>query len=107
MKRITPLVILLVFIGFSMPVYAKGFKWKPREVVVVNQDPIPVTMGDSQEYEYKVIRLERGDVTDALTDFQDALNSDASEGWELVSFSYWETAPTVQYVYVGILRRPM
>lgn len=70
-----------------------------KQVEVVNDPYVSIqnqtldenVIDQSNEYENKVIRLEDGNVTNAVDLFETALNNEAILGWGLSSFSYIQT----------------
>ena len=75
--------------------------------VYIQDQPVDVNVIDqSDEYEYKVFRIEDGSVTNAVVIFETALNDNAILGWGLVSFSYIQT-PASTHIYVGVMKRLM
>ena len=91
MKKL--IIVTVVLIGIA------SLGWRSqwvRQVEVVNDlfvsildQPLDVNVIDqSEEFEYKVVRLEDGSITNAVASFETALNDNAMEDWELVSSSY-------------------
>jgi hypothetical protein len=73
--------------------------------VNIQNQPVNVNIvNPSSQYEYKVFRLETGFPAEGVTNFQEQLNLNVSEGWEFVAFSYQQTiAPT--HVFVAVMRK--
>ena len=113
MKKL--IIILIVLFASLSLVWGKGMQ-PVKKVEVVNESlnvniqdqPVNVNLvTQSPDYEYEVFRIEDGSVTEAVVIFQTEINERASEGWELVSFSYQQISPTTSHIYVGIMKRPM
>ena len=115
MKKLI-IILIILFASLSLA-WAEGNQHvkKVEKVEVVNESldvniqsqPVDVNLvNQSSDYEYTVFRIEGGSVTGALGDFQAQINTYASEGWELVSFSYQQTPSPTYHIYVGIMKRP-
>jgi hypothetical protein len=99
-------VALIVILGLASLVWGQPPPFSPLQVEVMNQ-PLDVKVAEeSQSYEYVVFRIENRNASGAVEDFQEALNTYDSEGWEFVSFAYkgiTEYSPS--YEFIGVARR--
>jgi hypothetical protein len=112
MKKLA--LVLVVLFGLA------SFAWgkppvKQVEVVEVVNDPLNVNIQNqpvnvsvvtqSSEYEYTVLRIEKGFPWEAVQGFQEELNSKAIEGWELVNSNY-VPMPGNTHTCFRVMRRP-
>jgi len=111
MRRIILVVLSMLLVVFIMPTYGGKPAPVPEQVEIVNapENPVPVAMAESPDFEHKVFRIESGSATEAMENFQTEINTYASEGWEFVTFSYQEAnwPGPVYYIYVGIMKKPI
>ena len=136
MKRFMLPIVLLAIAVFVVPAYAdppvkqvevvnapdaavpvQGDVQVTNQVAVtggveVTNTPLNVNLVNSSEsYEYAVLRYENFDPGSATANFQEGLNTYASEGWEFVS--WWHFVPVAdtggvgKWLYIAIMRRPL